>query len=820
MKKIILLCSCCLLFVLLSFGQAVRWDAGILEDVDFERQKLGSSINTASVNTCPYVSLDNQMLIFSKAGHPLNFGQKDLEDIWFSFKNNAESWSNAVNASSSINCAQADFIAGMHPSQNIIYVANQNQNTPLFNLIVYRKSGRFWSPPQEMVLEIPENFISISSVFVNASGTILLVCAEIQDGKNKQYDIFMARRKSANSWSKFSSFGSPVNTKGQEKSAYLAADEVTLYFSTDSNNGFGGQDLFMSKRLDDTWQNWTAPVNLGNQINSSNDETHISIIGKGDIAYFSASDKSGQTAIYQVNLPQTLRPVPVRIVKGQVIGLSDILEEQSSISPFNPLFEELKDDQQQHYAGLEVEGGFLNLLDGIGGYYPQIEQIPTEQQELDFDQYNLLSSIKEDQTSYFQREAEIELAQIKINHFRVDLKEYLFAIHHLQHLLNKKEREIIHQSTAKWLPIALKQYLDTIPPAKSTPNKKVLVSKEQKEMQELRKKFDQYYGDTEVDPFGDDYLWEKPMGFEDFLVEVEEELAMELSPEVEYELKLKMYGEVKNELMEELGGEALFYLENNEANLREQIRQSFNSKGLEEVGNIAVNKEAAVSGEDEILKGEALKNLMKEALREQVKRDLEQQLSGHVRDVLKGELSYLSQKSVEEKWQEQLDRKVELQIEEEQKSGMEINGLIPLSFEYNNNDEVIPYIETETQDLSLIPIKTGQIVKLSSIAFSPNAAVLKSKSFSELDRLVSFLKKNSNLNIEIGAHTNGWVSYSFGEELSEKRAKVVVEYLKAKGISENRLTAMGYGKKRPVASNETLEGRRMNQRVEFKILNH
>lgn len=81
-----------------------------------------------------------------------------------------------------------------------------------------------------------------------------------------------------------------------------------------------------------------------------------------------------------------------------------------------------------------------------------------------------------------------------------------------------------------------------------------------------------------------------------------------------------------------------------------------------------------------------------------------------------------------------------------------------------------------------------------------------------------FLSENTNVIIEIGGHTNGVPPDDYCNWLSSARAKNVADYLYKRGIPTFRIKHRGYGKTRPIASNNTLEGRRKNQRVEIKIL--
>jgi outer membrane protein OmpA-like peptidoglycan-associated protein len=89
---------------------------------------------------------------------------------------------------------------------------------------------------------------------------------------------------------------------------------------------------------------------------------------------------------------------------------------------------------------------------------------------------------------------------------------------------------------------------------------------------------------------------------------------------------------------------------------------------------------------------------------------------------------------------------------------------------------------------------------------------------SELDRLSSLLKENASMRIELSSHTDSKGTDEYNVKLSQMRAQSVVDYLKSKGINADRLVAKGYGESKPVATNETDEGRQLNRRTEFSIL--
>ena len=124
------------------------------------------------------------------------------------------------------------------------------------------------------------------------------------------------------------------------------------------------------------------------------------------------------------------------------------------------------------------------------------------------------------------------------------------------------------------------------------------------------------------------------------------------------------------------------------------------------------------------------------------------------------------------------------------------------------------------KDILLKNIKIGSNIALNNVFFKTEKWNLTPESFHELDKLVILLEDVPNLEIEISGHTDNTGSKVFNELLSQRRADAVVKYLVDKGIERNRLTARGYGSSKPVANNDNSEGRSLNRRTEFEILNN
>lgn len=118
----------------------------------------------------------------------------------------------------------------------------------------------------------------------------------------------------------------------------------------------------------------------------------------------------------------------------------------------------------------------------------------------------------------------------------------------------------------------------------------------------------------------------------------------------------------------------------------------------------------------------------------------------------------------------------------------------------------------------LKPVKDGSTMSLNNIFFDTNSAALKPESKTELNKLVSFIKSNAIVKLEIGGHTDNVGDDKANMILSDKRAKSVCDYLITSGIEASRLVSKGYGETKPVAENTTEEGKAKNRRTEITIL--
>ena len=283
-----------------------------------EKESLGPNINTTYNETAPVISANGNQLYFVRKFHPENIGgKKDEDDIWYSkFENN--DWSYAVNIGKPLNNSYNNYIQSISPDGNAlllgnVYVKDGYNSISTSGVSISNKTKEGWAFPVEQRIKDLKNNFNGANYSLSPNGKYLLMAIESDDTYGG-IDLYLSFNTGDNSWSKPMNLGSDVNTAAHDYSPFLTADCKTLYYSTSGISGFGKGDIFVTRRLDDTWQRWSEPVNMGQPINSSGSDFWFTIPASGDYAYFVSDNGSvGKNDIFRILLPDTLRPMLVDI---------------------------------------------------------------------------------------------------------------------------------------------------------------------------------------------------------------------------------------------------------------------------------------------------------------------------------------------------------------------------------------------------------------------------------------------------------------------------------------------------------------------------
>jgi len=127
-------------------------------------------------------------------------------------------------------------------------------------------------------------------------------------------------------------------------------------------------------------------------------------------------------------------------------------------------------------------------------------------------------------------------------------------------------------------------------------------------------------------------------------------------------------------------------------------------------------------------------------------------------------------------------------------------------------------VPIKPDDLSLQNLEPGKNILLKNIYFEFDKDELMPRSYVELNKLLKLMRDNPKLSIEIVGHTDALGDDVYNLDLSRRRAQAVMKFLQDHKISKNRLRSKGEGEAKPIAGNETEEGRAQNRRVEFIVL--
>jgi len=286
------------------------------------REKLGSEINSNYNEICPVISPDGQTLYFTRWKHPDNIGKAKNQDIWYATLDKDKNWTKAKLFSSPINNEENNAVCGISPNGKTLLLNN-----------VYKQDGTMekgvsfsyllrtgdWSFPVQAKIQNFKNRSEFSEYSLAPNGKILVMTTEMKNSFGGK-DIYVSFYNSDGTWSEPKNIGSTVNTGEAESTPFIAPDGVTLYFSSSGHLGYGNNDIFMTRRLDDTWENWTEPENLGPIINTPQWDGYFSVSAKGDYAYFSSvNDAVGAEDIFRIKIPEKVKPLVLVQLNGQVL---------------------------------------------------------------------------------------------------------------------------------------------------------------------------------------------------------------------------------------------------------------------------------------------------------------------------------------------------------------------------------------------------------------------------------------------------------------------------------------------------------------------
>jgi outer membrane protein OmpA-like peptidoglycan-associated protein len=162
------------------------------------------------------------------------------------------------------------------------------------------------------------NYAEKANYFLANNRKTLLMSVERDDTQGDR-DLYVTFMKPDSTWTEPLNLTDVVNTAGEESAPFLAPGDTTLYFSSNGFSGYGGNDIYVTRRLDDSWTNWSEPENLGPEINSPLEDLFFNIPASSEFGYYSRGVSETNTDIFRVKLPIVKLPETYVTVKGKVV---------------------------------------------------------------------------------------------------------------------------------------------------------------------------------------------------------------------------------------------------------------------------------------------------------------------------------------------------------------------------------------------------------------------------------------------------------------------------------------------------------------------
>ena len=263
-----------LLFAILASGSVYAQDFA----PRYELVKLGKGVNTHYHEAAPIISQDGKKLYFFVHNNPQNtFGKDGSDDIWMSALQDNGEWGTASHLTAPFNIHHSNQVFSALPDGSLFIKGGRAKDSKGFSIITGNTIKELDVPTFKELNKGKFYGASLSS----DGRHMIIFFGSTPAGPRSQ--LYVSNLEASGNWTVPKRIN--ISVKDDDFGPFISFDDKTLYFASDRNapGKKGKADIYKTTRLDDTWQNWSTPVNMGAPINTAADEFYFCINKEGHV---------------------------------------------------------------------------------------------------------------------------------------------------------------------------------------------------------------------------------------------------------------------------------------------------------------------------------------------------------------------------------------------------------------------------------------------------------------------------------------------------------------------------------------------------------
>lgn len=302
----------------------------------YELVNLGKQVNTFYHEAAPVISPDGNDLYFFVQNHPENtYGKEGSQDIWLTHKDEKGVWGAPKRLGSPLNQSRSNQVFNVLPDGSLFVRGGRGKNDKGFSIV--NKSGGGITELKVKDFGDMEKGRFYGATISSDAKHMIIYFSELAN--NIRSDLYVTHAE-GDGWSR------PVKLKfsnnSDEFGAFIGPDNKTLYFASDRSAAGkqGSADIYKTERLDDSWNNWSEPVNMGKPINTAAGDAYFSIDAAGNVFTSRANSRvDGGNLDLFVLVPKDIKVMISGLVfnekNNQPISSSNVVLTVKEVNPFN-----------------------------------------------------------------------------------------------------------------------------------------------------------------------------------------------------------------------------------------------------------------------------------------------------------------------------------------------------------------------------------------------------------------------------------------------------------------------------------------------------